>query len=115
MAGNLQFKNSSRCAYSQWFRFYCENDSWSDPRTHYCSYCDQVLCASCSANFHKKCMPAKIPDAKEVAYCLDITKSVLSSIMRDYEHFKASSSTSNFDKELKKSTEILSMINEKVI
>ena len=99
----------------QWYRLYCENDSCSAPRTHYCSDCDQVLCASCSANFHQKCMSAKIPDAKEVAYYLDITKSVLSSIMRDSEHFKTSSSTSNFDEELKKFTEMLSMINEKVI
>ena len=60
-------------------------------------------------------MPAKIPDAKEVAYCLDITKSMLSSIRQNFEYFKASSSTSSFDKELKKFTEILSMINEKVI
>ena len=56
-----------------------------------------------------------MPNAKDVADCLETTKSVLSSIMKDSEHSNINSSTNSFDEELKKFIEMLSMINEKAI
>ena len=97
------------------YRLYCENDSCSDSRTHYCSGHDQVLCANCSIGFHQKCRPTKIPDVKDVAHCLKITESVLSSIRQDFEHFMINPSIKSLDEELRKFTEMLSKINEKVI
>ena len=96
------------------FRFNCEHNLCSNPKTHYCSDHDKVLCNSWSVNFHGICNSNQIPDVKDIEDQLVITKSLLNLIQNDTEQLKESIDNKSFEEELKMFGKIFSMINEKV-
>ena len=96
------------------FRLNCEHNLCSNPKTHYCSDNDQVLCNSWFVNFHGICNSNQTPDLKDIEDQLDITKSLLNLIQNNTEQLKENTNNKNFEQELKIFSKIFSMINEKV-
>ena len=87
------------------FRLYWENDPCSKPRKHFCSDHNEVLCSGWFTALHVRCKCNEIPDREDVAECLKVVKTLLTSINENSNIINARSYIKNFDEEFKMYTE----------
>ena len=95
------------------FRLYWENDSCKKPRKYFCSDHDEVLCNGCFTALHVRCKCDEIPDKEDVIECLEVVKTLLTSINKKSDSTNTRSYIKNFDEEFKMYTEKLAKIEKR--
>ena len=89
------------------FRVYWENDSCNKPRKHFCSDHNEVLCNGWFTALHVRCKWDEIPEKEDVVECLEVVKTLLTSINENSNSINARSYIKNFEEEFDIYTEKL--------
>ena len=100
--------------YFQLVRIYCENDSCNKPRKYFWSDHNEVLCNGWFVTLHVRCKCDEIPDKIDVVECLEIAKTLFTTVNEKSYIINARSYIKDFDEEFQMYAEKLAKIDKRV-